>query len=75
MAPLSKLTLTKFELSQTHRNPILERRAKTLTALAQQRDVLTAALEKKEFMVKTLKWASDERGDRYQVEKNKLVRP
>lgn len=35
MAPLSKLTLTKFERSQTHSDPILERRAKALSALAQ----------------------------------------
>ena len=42
MAPLSKLTLTKFERSQTHQDPVLDRRAKALNALAQQRDVLNA---------------------------------
>ena len=45
MAPLSKLTLTKFERSQTYQDPVLDRRAKALNALAQQRDVLNAALE------------------------------
>lgn len=45
MAPLSKLTLTKFERSQTHQDPELDRRAKALNALAQKRDVLNAALE------------------------------
>ena len=45
MAPLSKLTLTKFERSQTHQEPVLERRAKALKALAQQRDILNAALK------------------------------
>ena len=51
MAPLSKLTLTKFERSQTHQDPVLERRAKALNALAQQRDVLNAALEGREHTV------------------------
>ena len=41
MAPLSKLTLTKFERSQTHQDPVLYRRAKALNALVQQHDVLT----------------------------------
>ena len=75
MPSLSKLILTKFERSQTHRNPILERCAKALTALAQQRDVLTAALEGKEFTVKISKWAIDEHGRHYRVEKDRLVRP
>ena len=64
MPHLSKLTLTKFERSQTHRNPILERGAKALTALAQQRDFLTAALEGKEFTVKISKCAIDVQGRR-----------
>ena len=42
MAPLSKLTLTKFERSQTHQDPVLDRHAKALKALAQQRDVHTS---------------------------------
>ena len=64
MEPLSKLILTKFERSQIHRNPILERCAKALTALTQQRDVLTAALEGKEFTVKISKCAIDVQGRR-----------
>ena len=51
MVPLSKLTLKQFERSQKHSGLILECRAKALTALAQQRDVLTDSLEGKEFMV------------------------
>ena len=73
MPPLSKLTLTKFERSQTHRNPILELGARALTALAQKRDVLTAALEGKEFTVKISKCAIDEQGRRYRVEIDRLV--
>ena len=53
MAPLSKLTLTNFERSQTHQEPVLERRAKALKALAQQRDILNAALEGREHTVKS----------------------
>ena len=64
----------KFKRSQTHRNPILELRARALTALAQQRYILTASLEGKEFTVKMSKWAIDEHGRRYQVEKDRLVR-
>ena len=44
MAFLSKLTLTKFKRSQTHQDPVLDRRAKVLNALAKQRDVLNVAL-------------------------------
>ena len=75
MSLLSKLILTKFERNQTHRNPILELRAKALTTFAQQRDVLTASLEGKEFTVKISKQAIDEHGRRYRVEKDRLVRP
>jgi hypothetical protein len=39
------LPLTNFEHSQTHQEPVLERRAKALKALAQQRDILNAALK------------------------------
>ena len=53
MAPLSKLTLTNFERSQTHQEPVLERRAKTLKALAQQRNISNAALEGREHTVKS----------------------
>ena len=55
MAPLSKLTLKKFEKWQTYRGLILACRTKALTVLAQKRDVLTATLEGKEFMVKISK--------------------
>jgi hypothetical protein len=41
MAPLSKLTLSKFDLSQTHQEPVLKRRAKALKARGQQRIFLT----------------------------------
>jgi hypothetical protein len=53
MAPLSKLTLSKFERSQTHQEPVLKRRAKALKAPAQQRDILNAALKGREHTVKS----------------------
>ena len=75
MAPLSKLTLTKFERSQTHQDPVLDRRAKALNALAQQLDVLNAALKGRERTVKCAKWANDEHGNRHRIEKDTIVRP
>lgn len=53
MAPLSKLTLTKFERGQTHQKPALERRAKALKALGQQRDFFNAAVKGREHTVKS----------------------
>jgi hypothetical protein len=53
MASLSKLTLPKFEHSQTHQELVLERRAKAINALAQQRDILNAALKGLEHTVKS----------------------
>ena len=53
MAPISKLTLSKFELSQTHQEPVLKRRAKALKAPAQQRDILNAALKGREHTIKS----------------------
>ena len=43
MASLSKLTLRKFERSQTHKEPVLERRAKALEALTATRYVKRCA--------------------------------
>ena len=53
MASLSKLTLTKFERSQNHQEPVLERHAKALKVLAQQRNILNAALKGPEHTVKS----------------------
>ena len=48
MAPLSKLTLTSYRRTHPNRDPIEERRSKTLAALAQQKLVLEAALKGQE---------------------------
>ena len=43
MEPLSKLTLTSYRRTQPNRDPVEERRSKTLTAPQQQKLVLAAA--------------------------------
>jgi hypothetical protein len=75
MAPLSKLTLTSYRRTQNNRDPIEERRSKTLAALAQQKLVLAAALNGQEHTVTKLSWAKDADGDRHRVEKTHAVRP
>jgi len=51
MAPLSKLTLTSYRCTQPNRDPVEERRSKTLTALEQQKLVLAAAQKGQEHTV------------------------
>ena len=51
MAPLSKLTLTSYRRTQPNRDPVEERRSKTLTALEQQKLVLAAAQKGQEHTV------------------------
>ena len=50
MAPLSKLTLTSYRRTQPNRDPVEERRSKTLAALEQQKLVLAAALNGQEHI-------------------------
>ena len=64
MAPLSKLTLTSYRRTQPNRDPIEERRNKTLTALKQQKRVLAAALSRQEHTVTKPGWARDADGNR-----------
>jgi hypothetical protein len=75
MAPLSKLTLTSYRRTQPNRDPIEERRNKTLTALKQQKRVLAAALSGQEHTVTKPGWARDADGNRQRVEKTHAVRP
>ena len=51
MAPLSKLTLTSYRRTQPNRDPVDERRDKTLAALDQQKLVLEAALKGQEHTI------------------------
>jgi len=51
MAPLSKLTLTSYRRTHPNRDPVEERRSKTLAALAQQKLVLEAALKGQEHTI------------------------
>ena len=75
MAPLSKLTLTSYRRTQPNRDPIEERRRKTLAALEQQKIVLEAALNGQEHRVTKPRWARDADGNRQRVEKTHAVRP
>ena len=75
MAPLSKLTLTSYRRTQPNRDPVEERRSKTLTALEQQKLVLAAAQKGQEHTVTKPGWAQDTNGNRRRVEKTHAVRP
>ncbi|MDB0018068.1 hypothetical protein N9D84_02330 [Planktomarina temperata] len=75
MAPLSKLTLTSYRRTQPNRDPIEERRSKTLAAIEQQKLVLAAAQKGQEHTVIKLGWARDTNGNRQPVEKTHAVRP
>ena len=75
MAPLSKLTLTSYRRTQPNRDPVEERRSKTLAALEQQKLVLAAALSGQEHTVTKPGWARDGDGNRQRIEKSHAVRP
>ena len=75
MAPLSKLTLTSYRRTHPNRDPIEERRSKTLAALDQQKLVLAAALNGQEYTVTKPGWSRDADGNRQRVEKIHAVRP
>jgi hypothetical protein len=75
MAPLSKLTLTSYRRTHPNRDPIEERRSKTLAALDQQKLVLAAALNGQEHTVTKPGWLRDADGNRQRVEKIHAVRP
>ena len=75
MAPLSKLTLTSYRRTQPNRDPVEERRSKTLTAPEQQKLVLAAAQKGQEHRVTKPGWARDTNGNRQRVEKTHAVRP
>ena len=75
MAPLSKLTLTSYGRTQPNRDPVEERRSKTLAALEQQKLVLAAALNGQEHTVTKPGWARDTDGNWQRIEKTHAVRP
>ena len=75
MAPLSKLTLTSYRRTQPNRDPVEERRSKTLAALAQQKLVLKAALKGQEHTITKPGWSRDADGNRQRIEKTHAVRP
>jgi len=74
MAPLSKLTLTSYRHTQRNRDPVDERRNKTLAALERQKLVLAAKQKGQEHTVTKLGWTRDTDGNRKRVEKTHTVR-
>jgi hypothetical protein len=72
---VSKLILTSYRRTYPYRDPIEERRSKTLVALEQQKLVLAAALKGQDHTVTKLGWARDADGNRQRVEKTHVVRP
>jgi len=75
MAPLSKLTLTSYRRTQPNRDPVEDRRNKTLAALEQQKLVLAAAQKGQEHTVTKQGWERDVDGNRQRIEKTHAVRP
>ena len=75
MASASKLTLTSYRCTYPYRDPIEERRSKTLATLRQQKLILATVLKKQDHTVTKLGWARDADGNRQRVEKTHIVRP
>jgi hypothetical protein len=69
MAPLSKLILTSYRRTQPNRDPVEERRNKTLVALEQQKLVLAAALNGQKHTITKPGWARDASRNRQRVKK------
>ena len=67
MASVAKLTLTSYRCTYTYRDPIEERRSKTLTTLEQQKLVLATVLKGQDHTVTKLGWARDVDGNRQRV--------
>ena len=75
MASVSKLTLTSYRCTYPYRDPIEERRSKTLAILEQQKLVLATVLKGQDHTVTKLGSARDADGNRQQVEKTHIMRP
>lgn len=54
MTPLSKLTLTSYRRTQPNRDPVEERRSKTLAALEQQKLVLARIIHQAPPLVRAV---------------------
>jgi len=73
MSALAKLNLKTVQRT-VKQDPVFARREKLVAAIEEQGRVLDAMLAGKEYTVKTLRWQTNEAGERLRVEHEKRVR-
>lgn len=73
MSALAKLNLKTVQRT-VKQDPVLARRTKLKAAIEEQHKVLAAVLAGKEYTVKTLRWQTNDAGERVRVEHEKRVR-
>lgn len=73
MSALAKLNLKTVQRT-VKQDPVLARREKLVAAIEEQGRVLAAVLAGEEYTVKTMRWQTNEAGERVRMEHAKLVR-
>ena len=73
MSALAKLNLKTVQRT-VKQDPVIARREKLVAAIEEQGRVLAAVLAGEEYTVKTMRWQTNEAGERVRVEHAKLVR-
>ena len=73
MSALAKLNLKTVQRT-VKQDPVLARREKLVAAIEEQGRVLAAVLAGEEYTVKTMRWQTNDAGERVRVEHAKLVR-
>ena len=73
MSALAKLNLKTVQRT-VKQDPVIARREKLVAAIEEQGRVLAAVLACEEYTVKTMRWQTNEAGERVRVEHAKLVR-
>ena len=74
MSHLAKLNLKTVQRS-VQKDPVIARREKLLAGVAEQKNVLDAALTGKDYKVSAKRWKKNEAGEKALVETEKSVRP
>ena len=73
MSALAKLNLKTVQRT-VKQDPVLARREKLVAAIEEQGRVLAAVVAGEEYTVKTMRWQTNDAGERVRVEHAKLVR-
>jgi hypothetical protein len=73
MSALAKLNLKTVQRT-VKQDPVLARRDKLVAAIEEQGRVLAVMLAGEEYTVKTMRWQTNDAGERVRVEHAKLVR-